>query len=532
MNEAVVSSRGQARSGEETSAERAWIGLSDGAVPHRALLSAARGDVDAAQVLDALPTALYTTDTEGRVTYCNHAAIELAGRRPEIGRDLWCVAWRLYNPDGSPLPLDECPMAVALRQKRPIRGVEVVAERPDGTRAPLMPHPTPLFDESGVFAGAVNVLVDITELKRAETAVSRRMEEQAALFLFTDRLYRAESLAEVYEAALDAIAAGVRCERASILLFDDSGVMRFVASRGLSQAYRTAVEGHSPWLPGEPDPQPILMPDIDEAEVPETLKAVVRTEGIRALAFIPLVANGALIGKFMAYDAAPRPWTDGETELSLTIARQLGFGIERRRAEEQRTLLIHELNHRVKNTLATVQSLALQTFRNTERSAEARELFDARLSALSRAHDVLTAENWQTAQLREIVAGALEPFGQGERIALSGPEARLSPKQALALSMALHELATNAVKYGALRGEGGRVRVAWSLAPDDQPRELRIAWSEHDGPPVTPPARRGFGSRMIERHLADELGGEVRLDYLPTGVVCAMTSPLAFAAPA
>jgi PAS domain S-box-containing protein len=529
MNEAVVSSRVQQRTGEEASD---WMGGPEGSLPRRAVIAAARRDLDAAQVLDALPTALYTTDPEGRVTYCNHAAIELAGRRPDIGRDRWCVAWRLFHPDGTPLPLDECPMAVALRQRRPIRGVEVLVERPDGGRAPIMPHPTPLFDEDGVFAGAVNVLVDITELKRAESAVSRRMEEQAALFLFTDRLYRAESLAEVHEAALDAITMGVRCERASILLLDDGGVMRFVAARGLSQAYRTAVEGHSPWHPGETDPQPIFVTDVEGAGFPEALEAVVRTEGIRALAFIPIVANGALIGKFMAYDAKPRTWTEGEAELSLTMARQLGFGIERRRAEEQRTLLIHELNHRVKNTLATVQSLALQTFRNTERSVEAREVFDARLAALSRAHDVLTAENWQTAQLREIVAGALEPFGHGDRLALAGPEARLTPKQALALSMALHELATNAVKYGALRGDAGRVRVDWSLAPADQPRELRIAWSEHEGPPVTAPCRRGFGSRMIERHLADELGGEVRLDYLPTGVVCAMTSPLAFAAPA
>ena len=115
------------------------------------------------QLLEALPAAVYTTDAAGRITFFNEAAVELAGRRPELGRDLWCVSWRLRRPDGTPLPHDECPMAVALREDRPVRGVEVIAERPDGTRINLLPYPTPLHDSSGALVGAVNMLVDITE---------------------------------------------------------------------------------------------------------------------------------------------------------------------------------------------------------------------------------------------------------------------------------------------------------------------------------------------------------------------------------
>jgi PAS domain S-box-containing protein len=123
------------------------------------------------QVLELLPAAVYTTDAAGRVTFYNEAAVELAGHRPQLGRDLWCVTWRLLRPDGTPLPHDECPLAIALREDRPVRGVEVVAERPDGTLVDLLPHPTPLHDSSGALVGAVNMLVDITERKRAEAAV-------------------------------------------------------------------------------------------------------------------------------------------------------------------------------------------------------------------------------------------------------------------------------------------------------------------------------------------------------------------------
>jgi len=121
------------------------------------------------ELLDALPAAIYMTDATGRITYFNQAAVELAGRRPTLGQDEWCVTWRLFRPDGNPLPHDQCPMAVALRENRPVRGMEAVAERPDGTRVPFIPYPTPLHDASGALIGAVNMLVDISHRKEAET---------------------------------------------------------------------------------------------------------------------------------------------------------------------------------------------------------------------------------------------------------------------------------------------------------------------------------------------------------------------------
>ena len=125
-----------------------------------------------AALIEAIGVAVYTTDASGRITLFNEAAVDLWGRKPAIGKDLWCGSWRIFTPDGEPMPLDQCPMAIALRENRPVRDAEIIVERPDGTRANVLPYPTPLRDETGRLIGAVNVLVDITERKRAEETLS------------------------------------------------------------------------------------------------------------------------------------------------------------------------------------------------------------------------------------------------------------------------------------------------------------------------------------------------------------------------
>jgi PAS domain S-box-containing protein len=202
---------------------------------------------------------------------------------------------------------------------------------------------------------------------------------------------------------------------------------------------------------------------------------------------------------------------------------------ERKRAEERQRLLIHELNHRVKNTLAIVQSLAQQTFKGTGVPTEAKSAFESRLAALARAHDLLTRESWETARLRDIVLQAAAPaLGAGsDRLSADGPELWMNPQTVVAMTLAIHELVTNAVKYGALSNDAGRIDVTWSVSSDgDAPSRLRFVWSEGGGPPVTPPQRRGFGSRLIERSLAGDLGGRVELDYRPEGLLCTLDAPL------
>jgi two-component sensor histidine kinase len=198
---------------------------------------------------------------------------------------------------------------------------------------------------------------------------------------------------------------------------------------------------------------------------------------------------------------------------------------ERKRSEAQRELLMAELNHRVKNTLAVVQGIAHQTFRGTP-ATDAHAAFEGRLMALAAAHNILTRTSWEHASLDQLVADSLQIRGAfANRVSSTGPAILLQPHQALSLALALHELLTNAVKYGALSNDAGKISVEWCRADKPQPT-LKLVWSELDGPMVSPPAKRGFGSRLIERGLAADLQAEVAMEYRPEGLVCKIDAPL------
>jgi len=512
------------------------------------------------------------------------------------------------------------------------------------------------FDEppGPKLAPALNLVnpPNISRLKSIEHQVERHAAEQAALYRFTDRLYHAESDEDVHAAALDAIIDALGCDRASVLLFDQAGVMRFVASRGLSDTYKAAVEGHSPWKRGDRDPAPIFIEDIATSGESATLKATVLAEGLTAIGFIPLTADGLVIGKFMTYHEAAHRFSEAERDLAVTIARQLGFAIDRRRAEtslrdsmerlrlateagkvglwdwdipgdrivwtdslyrmhginrtdvgqtfadwigrvhpdnrgqvltaidqalkgqapyelelktlrpdgsdtwvytnavvvrdgdrplrmvgasvditkrkaaeQQRDLLVAELSHRVKNTLATVVSIARQSFSNDATVDSARRSFEGRLRALAQTHTRLAETNWEGVPLATLIEDEVAPYRDenGHNLVVSGPPISFTSKQAVVLGMAFHELATNAAKYGALSVKG-TVKVSWHKAPDGT---FAVEWAEQGGPPVAAPQRSGFGRLLLERALAADLKGAVTMDFRPEGLVCRITLPLA-----
>jgi two-component sensor histidine kinase len=215
----------------------------------------------------------------------------------------------------------------------------------------------------------------------------------------------------------------------------------------------------------------------------------------------------------------------GEPLYGISVIQDIS---ERKKAEELQRLLIHELNHRVKNTLATVQSITTQTLRGSETPMETREALESRLFALSRVHNVLTRENWEGALLHEIIGDVIEPYSSGRegRIRWHGGRVHLTPRMALALSMAVHELATNAAKYGALSNGSGEVHLTWMVDHTPMPSLLLLRWEEKGGPAVKPPSRQGFGARLIERSLAHDLNGQVRIEYAPAGLVCSVEAPL------
>jgi two-component sensor histidine kinase len=189
---------------------------------------------------------------------------------------------------------------------------------------------------------------------------------------------------------------------------------------------------------------------------------------------------------------------------------------------EHQRLLAQELSHRIKNMLATIQAIAAQTLKTPGVDEAARKVFEDRLVALARAHDLLTSVEWTGVPLDQLVSTALSPFEDGHRFQIDGPALLLPPRQAIAFALALHELATNALKYGALASAKGHVQIGWQ----PEGAGFRLSWLEQDGPPVAAPDREGFGMRLLKRNLASEISGEIRIDYAPAGVRCEIIAPL------
>lgn len=318
-------------------------------------------------LLDALPAAVYTTDAAGRLTFFNQAVVDFWGYRPELGSSYWCGSWRLYWPDGAPLPHDQCPMAIAIKENRPVRGLEAVAERPDGARVSFMPFPTPLRDGSGRLVGAVNMLVDVSE---------------------------------------------------------------------------------------------------------------------------------------------------------------------RKRAEEHRALLIRELHHRVRNTLAMIQGMMGVTARLSSSIDEFQDAFIGRIAAVSKTHTALLESKSLAVSLADLLRNELGFHERDGRATLTGPDIELASDVAVPVAMALHELTRNAVRHGALAVPAGAVDVSWEIDPQSDrgrgkpARVLRFDWIERNGTPAAASRRQGFGSRMLQLVLPAQTGARVEQDCRADGLRLRAVIPL------
>jgi PAS domain S-box-containing protein len=291
-----------------------------------------------ASIVESSDDAIVSEDLNGVVISWNPGAERLFGYSTAemIGKPITTIV-----PDY--LQSEEPVILARIRRGERIEHYETVRRCKDGRLVNVSLTVSPMRDEQGRVIGASKIARDDTARKSAEAVMARRADEQTALYRFTNRLYRAETIKDVYEAALDAIMDAMHCSRASILRCDTDGVMRFVAWRGLSESYRRATTGHSPWQRDDTGPEPICISDVQRAELDAPLKEIVKREGIGALAFIPLMAEGRLVGKFMVYYDAPREFHGEEMELALTLARQLGFAVERMRAEQARLSIQAEL---------------------------------------------------------------------------------------------------------------------------------------------------------------------------------------------
>ena len=431
---------------------------------------------------DSAPAPVWITGVAGGIEFVNEAFVEITGMPADaLLGDVWIQL--LHTEDLAHV----AKARMAARETLSSYSFEARFRRADGEHRWMFVSAKPRFDQSGNFLGYVGLAIDLTETHRAQDAL-RESEERFRLI----------------------------AETAPVMLWmsDAKGACTYI-----NPALRTF------WGASE---------DLSEFTWSDTLFAEDRPALLKALAR-SLDRQEAFEGDARYYRA------DGEIRDVRTVAQprldasgrfigMIGVNIDLtdlRAAEIRQRLLINELNHRVKNTLASVQSIARQTLREDESAGAARERLLDRIMAMSVAHDILTRESWEGASVHDIVSGAIRPFvsPDASRIHVSGPAARVGPSAALALALALHELSTNAVKYGALSNGEGRVDIAW--ANGEGGRSLRLTWKERGGPPVVPPTRKGFGSRLLDGGLTADLGGRPSLVFAPGGVEASVPIALA-----
>jgi PAS domain S-box-containing protein len=448
---------------------------------HRPRVSQADGDGYYRKVLDGLPAAIYTTDASGRITYYNEAAAILWGHRPEIGKSEWCGSWKLFWPDGRALPHGECPMAMAIKEKKQNRGMEAVAERPDGSRVPFIPYPTPLFDDDGELIGAVNMLVDISERKRAEEVAQR-------------------------------LAAVVECSDDAILTKDLNGIIA-TWNKGAERIFGYTADE----IVGKP--VLLLIPPEQQDEEPVILSRIRKGERIDHYETIRRRKDGSLID--ISLTVSPVRGPDGTVVGASKIARDIS---KLKQVERHRALLLREMEHRIKNLFALAGSVVALSARAAATPRELAQTVGARLNALARAHALtLSAPSLEkanrSAMLHDILRTILAPFdGEADngkpRISITGINIPVSAETVTNFALLLHEFATNAAKYGALSVSNGTVEITSSQSGD----KVLLAWLERGGPRVDHVIdHEGFGS-ILARSVTAQLGGHITRDWQPDGL--------------
>jgi PAS domain S-box-containing protein len=448
-------------------------------------------------VLEALPAAVYITDANGVITYYNDAAAKLWGWRPELGQNQWCGSWKLFWPDGRALPHDECPMAVALRERRIVRGMEAAAERPDGVRVPFIPYPTLLHDASGAVVGAVNMLVDISDRKRAEEY--------------------SQKLASIVESSDDAI---VSKDLNGVITSWNKGAERLFGYRAAEAVGK---------------PVSMLIPADRQDEEPRILARIRRGERIDHYETVRCRKDGGTVE--ISLTVSPVRGPDGAIIGASKIARNI---TERRHALEQQELLLREMNHRVKNLFSLANSLVILSARTARTPRELAASVGDRLSALARAHELTlktpgdapdASEN--VATLHTLIQAIVSPYegGTGEhehRVAVSGPDIALAANSVSALALLVHEFTTNATKYGALSAPDGRIEIQCF----DEGEQFVLLWKEHGGPPIDGPiGEEGFGTKLTQATARGQLEGTIAREWGADGLTIRLSMARARLAP-
>ena len=435
------------------------------------------------RLFDQLPFAIYVCDRDGLVLRYNHRAAELWGRSPKLGDpdERFCGSYRMFRPDGSSLPHHQCPMADVLRTGISVRQQEVHIERPDGLRGIALVDIEAIKDSGGNIVGAINCFQDITERKRHEEAALR--------------------LAAIIELSDDAI---VGKDLDGIITSWNGGAERIFG-----------------YLAEEIIGKPIttLIPPDCQTEEEAIIGRIRRGQRVEHYKTVRQHKHGSLID--ISLTISPVRNAQGEIIGASKIARDI---TEHKRSEAHIVNLAREAEHRTKNILATV--LATVRLSHSDTPDNLKQLIEGRINALARVHTLFVQSRWTGAELHSLVTQELLPYraGREARVRIDGPAVTLEPNTAQTVAISLHELATNAAKYGSLSTADGHVEVAWSCTAEGR---LTLRWIESGGPPVAPPKHRGFGTRVMENIIVGQLRGEVRFDWREQGLTCDITLQLA-----
>ena len=435
-------------------------------------------------IADHTPVMLWVTDETGYCTYLNKSWYEFTGQQPGEGEGFgWLNA---VHPDDRPMA--ERAFLQANEQQADYE-VDFRLRRKDGEYRWCIDAAKPRFDSAGRHMGYVGSVIDNDERREA--------------------IEKVRASEEMLRSVIEQMPVGI-----AVAEIPSGKIVQF--NQTLEDMLR----------------HPILWEDastydryggIDEEGKPLPANAYPLA---RAVLF-----GETVVGDEMRYrrgdghvidllgHAAPIVGSDGKAKIAVVTLQDI---TDRKKGEQHQRLLIDELSHRAKNLLAIIQSVAQQSFKNGHSPAAMLASFEGRLGALAAAHGILTQQRWESAPLRQVICDtilAVKP--DDDRLRLEGPDVMVAPKTSVSIAMAIHELATNAVKYGSFSNDDGQVSVTWRV----ESGRLTLEWRERGGPPVQPPGRRGFGSRMIERGLAAELGGQVKIDFDPEGVVCRVDAP-------
>ncbi|MBR1211257.1 PAS domain S-box protein [Bradyrhizobium sp. JYMT SZCCT0180] len=434
------------------------------------------------RLFEQLPFAVYVCDRDGLVLRYNRRAAALWGRSPKLSdpNERFCGSYRMFRPDGSLLPHHECPMAEVLRTGISVREQEVHIERPDGSRGIALVDIEAIKDSGGNVVGAVNCFQDITERKRSEETALR--------------------LAAIIQSSDDAI---VSKDLDGIITSWNGGAERIFG-----------------YLAEEIIGKPItlLIPPECQKEEETIMARIRRGQRVEHYQTVRRRKHGSLID--ISLTISPVRNTQGKVIGASKIARDI---TEHKRNEAQMVNLAREAEHRTKNILATV--LATVRLSSSDTSDDLKHLIEGRIDALAKVHTLFVESRWAGAELHRLATQELLAYGgdREARVRIGGPAVMLEPSTAQAAAISLHELATNAAKYGSLSAAGGRVEISWSLTADGR---LSLRWIESGGPTVTPPTHRGFGTRIVE-NMIGQLRGEVRFDWRDQGLTCEIVLPLA-----